>query len=143
MVNAIAGGVLIGLAAVVLYLGVGRIAGISGITANALQRSESAKGAIAFLAGLMIAGVFTTAWLGVIPVRDFTELSTPLLLIGGLLVGFGTRLGSGCTSGHGVCGMARLSLRSLAATLIFLSAGMIIATTLRADLLAMLSSGAV
>lgn len=136
MVNAITGGVLIGLAAVVFYLGIGRIAGISGITASALQRSESAKGSVAFLLALMLSGACTTWWLGLVPVRDIGELATPLLLLGGLFVGFGTRLGSGCTSGHGVCGMARLSGRSLLATLIFLSVGMLTATLLRAELVA-------
>jgi uncharacterized membrane protein YedE/YeeE len=141
MVNAVIGGVLIGLAAVVFYLGIGRIAGISGITASALQRSASAKASIAFLLGLMISGVCTAMWQGVVPVRNITELVIPLLLIGGLLVGFGTRLGSGCTSGHGVCGMARLSLRSLVATLVFLGVGMMIATALRPELLAILGRG--
>jgi uncharacterized membrane protein YedE/YeeE len=141
MVNAIVGGVLIGLAAVVLYLGIGRIAGISGITASALQRSESANVSIAFLLALMISGVATAWWLDVVPLRDLAQFSMPLLLLGGLFVGFGTRLGSGCTSGHGVCGMARLSLRSLVATLTFLGAGMLVATLLRAELLALAGFG--
>ncbi len=141
MLNAVIGGVLIGLAAVVLYAGIGRIAGISGISAAALRRSGAANWPVTFLLALMISGVATAAWLGMEPVRDFTELSTPLLLLGGLLVGFGTRLGSGCTSGHGVCGMARLSLRSLVATMVFLSVGMLTASGLREHLQALLSGG--
>lgn len=122
-VSALIGGLLIGAAAVLLMLFQGRIAGISGIVAGLLrpQAGETAWRA-AFVAGLVLAPIAYQA---------VTRLSVPseiaaspiTVLVAGLLVGFGTRLGSGCTSGHGVCGIARLSPRSIVATLVFMLAG--------------------
>lgn len=117
------GGLLIGLAAAIMLLGLGRIAGVSGIASRALGLSTQGMGrslALAFLVGLPL-GVWLAfelagAGKGVFP-------DSRLLLGAGLLVGFGTRLGSGCTSGHGVCGMSRLSARSIVATLTFIAAG--------------------
>ena len=115
--SAALGGVLIGLAAAWLWLSLGRIAGISGIVGSV--GSPGTGWRLAFLAGL-IAAPLLLAWGGYpVPWRA-PQASWPVLIAGGLLVGFGTRLGSGCTSGHGVCGMARLSPRSLAATLTFM-----------------------
>jgi uncharacterized membrane protein YedE/YeeE len=119
------GGVLIGLAASLLLLGSGRIAGVSGIAAGALLPGdgEGRRWRIAFLLGLVAAGVpfvvFAPESIGPSP--------RPLiwLAVSGLLVGVGTRLGSGCTSGHGVCGVSRLSPRSLAATALFVATGML------------------
>ncbi len=116
------GGLLIGLAGAVMLLGIGRIAGVSGIAARAsgLGGDMPLGMAWAFLAGLP---------LGALLVARMTDLhsasfaSTPMLVAAGLLVGFGTRLGSGCTSGHGVCGISRLSQRSLVATATFINAG--------------------
>lgn len=124
-VSALVGGALIGLAAAMLLLLNGRIAGISGILGDALGRSDEGRGwRIAFIAGLVAGPLAYALATGAIPPVEIT--SSPLLLIaGGLLVGFGTRLGSGCTSGHGVCGIARLSPRSLTATLVFMASGMI------------------
>ena len=130
MVNAIIGGSLIGLAAALLFIGIGRIAGISGISATVFKRSSDHYWALAFLAGLMVSGVLTGWLLDKPALRDFAAVNVPMLLLGGLLVGIGTRLGSGCTSGHGVCGLARRSPRSLAATVTFLGVGMAIATVL-------------
>lgn len=130
MTTPLFGGALIGLAAVWLYLSLGRVAGISGIAANALLRWKENMWPVMFVIGLGIGG-----WLAYLLSDSRPEVSLSgehslWLLVGGLLVGFGTRMGSGCTSGHGVCGMARLSKRSIAATLTFLAVGMVTATGL-------------
>ena len=119
-VSALVGGALIGLAATVLYAMLGRIAGISGVFNSALDDKADRGWRIAFLFGLVAAA---SAWLlgtGVAPRSGF-----PLswLVAAGLLVGFGTRLGNGCTSGHGICGLSRLSKRSLVAVLVFMGVG--------------------
>jgi uncharacterized protein len=119
------GGALIGLAASLLLLGTGRVAGVSGIAAGALfsREAEGRPWRLAFLAGLVAAGVpfvlFAPEAIGASP-RPAIWLA-----ISGLLVGVGTRLGSGCTSGHGVCGVSRLSPRSLVATALFVATGML------------------
>lgn len=119
----LAGGMLIGLAAALMLLGAGRIAGVSGIAARAFAISEGSlprAEASAFLIGLP---------LGTLVVMRLTGAPTPafadplVLVIAGLFVGVGTRLGSGCTSGHGVCGMSRLSQRSLVAVATFMATG--------------------
>jgi uncharacterized protein len=117
------GGVLIGLAAAMMLLGAGRIAGVSGILARGTGIAEGSMArtsAWGFLVGLP---------LGALAIRVGTDWEPaifagwPVLVVAGLLVGFGTRLGSGCTSGHGVCGVSRLSQRSLVATVAFMMAG--------------------
>lgn len=132
MIGAAFGGVLIGLAACWLLLSVGRIAGVSGITARALTRPGNSAWALVFVAGMGIGG---TAGLAVVDVEIMRGqvADAALYIFGGLLVGFGTRLGSGCTSGHGVCGIGRVSISSIAATLVFLSVGMFTATWLYAS----------
>ena len=121
---ALAGGLLIGVAAALLLILSGRIAGVSGMLARAVGIADSGPTlaqAIAFVFGLPLG-----AWAAAAFVRapDVTVTSSiPILVAAGLLVGFGTRLGNGCTSGHGVCGIARLSPRSLAATAAFMGAG--------------------
>ena len=120
----VAGGVLIGLGAVLLLWSIGRIAGISGIASGALEGPHGDRAwRIAFLAGMMLAGAIALQFLPA-PPRVQTG-PTPLLLAAGFLVGFGTRLGNGCTSGHGVCGIARLSPRSIVATGVFMATGVI------------------
>lgn len=122
------GGLLIGLAGTLMLLGAGRIAGVSGITARATgigSGDMSRTSAWSFLAGLPAGAALTAFILGQQRV-EFASL--PILIAAGLLVGFGTRLGGGCTSGHGVCGVSRLSQRSLVATATFIAAG--IATVL-------------
>jgi uncharacterized membrane protein YedE/YeeE len=116
-----AGGMLIGLAAALLWLGLGRIAGISGIVGGILpiRRKETAW-RVAFLAGLLAAPLLLGLAVGYSAPTPVLE-SVDLLVVAGLLVGFGTRLGSGCTSGHGVCGIARLSPRSLISTAVFMA----------------------
>lgn len=122
-VSALVGGAFIGLAAVALMALLGRIAGISGIFSGLLHPQQiKVPWRIAFIAGLIAAP--TLVWLvtGDRPVVT-VEAPTSLLIAGGLLVGLGTRIGSGCTSGHGVCGVARLSPRSIAATVVFIAVG--------------------
>lgn len=112
------GGVLIGLATLIYLLCLGRVAGISGILAHALFRSERLAPAL-FIIGLIIGGASYGSLVEQTAV--FPETRSPMLLIiSGLLVGYGTRLGSGCTSGHGVCGISRLSGRSIIATVTFM-----------------------
>ena len=111
------GGLMIGTAAALFLLGNGRIAGISGILGAALEGRDLPE-TLAFLAGL--AGAAAIYSLGLGAPEILVTGSAPLLLIGGLMVGVGTRLGAGCTSGHGVCGLSRLSPRSLAATATFM-----------------------
>lgn len=120
----LAGGLLIGLAAVIMLLGLGRIAGVSGMLARASGIADAgAPRAIAraFVIGLPVGALLVSLVSGGVEPR-FTG-SIPQLVIAGLLVGFGTRLGSGCTSGHGVCGLSRLSRRSMVATLTFMTSG--------------------
>lgn len=122
--SAAIGGALIGLSIALLWASNGRIGGISGIlgTLLALTPRQELDWRAAFLAGLIIAPPLYRAIGGALP--EISLAAAPAtLVIGGLLVGFGTRLGGGCTSGHGVCGMARLSPRSLTATVLFMSAG--------------------
>lgn len=118
------GGVLIGLAAATMLLGLGRIAGVSGMAARATGIADSGAPrniAIAFVIGLPLGAFLVARLFGEVQV-SFPSSMLPLIA-GGLLVGFGTRLGSGCTSGHGVCGISRLSPRSMVATALFMASG--------------------
>jgi uncharacterized protein len=120
-VSALLGGVVIGTAAAVLLIFNGKISGVSGILGGVFQRGyRDAAWRIAFLTGLIVAPMIYTAFGGDLPPIQI-EGSAGLLVVAGLLVGFGTRLGAGCTSGHGVCGIGRASPRSLVATTIFLT----------------------
>lgn len=119
----LAGGVLIGLAAAVMLLGLGRIAGVSGLAAKAAGLGGSgisASSAWMFVIGLPLGALVVMLASGGIEARFASPLT---LAIAGLVVGVGTRLGSGCTSGHGVCGVSRLSARSVVATLVFMATG--------------------
>ena len=128
--TAFGGGILIGLAATMFALLNGRIAGISGIVGGLLRpvRGDFAWRA-AFVAGLVGAPLVWLLW-GELP-RPQIDAGTDALLLGGLLVGIGTRYGSGCTSGHGVCGLSRFSPRSLVATVSFMAAGFLTVFVLR------------
>lgn len=126
--HGLAGGVLIGLACSAYLLFDGRIAGLSGLMGRVLSGKNIWPGA-ALLAGLVAGPVVWRAVSGAWPAMT-VRASWPVLLLGGFLVGFGTRLGSGCTSGHGVMGLARLSLRSMVAVACFLGTGMFTATVL-------------
>jgi uncharacterized protein len=119
----LAGGLLIGLASWLLLASLGKVAGISGIASSALSEKPSdGTWRWAFLLGLIAGGALFAAWLSP---PMIAQRPWPLLLIAGLLVGAGTVIGSGCTSGHGVCGLGRRSLRSLVATCVFMVVAMI------------------
>ncbi len=118
----LAGGVLIGLAAAAFVLLLGRIAGISGMLGGLIERAADWPLRLAFVLGLIAAPAAYALLSGSLPVPEIT--ASPLTLgVAGLMVGVGTRYASGCTSGHGVCGLSRLSPRSLVATLTFMAAG--------------------
>ncbi|HWU67459.1 MAG TPA: YeeE/YedE thiosulfate transporter family protein [Stenotrophobium sp.] len=117
---ALAGGILIGLASVLLLWSNGRIAGISGISGGLFGAPSGERlWRLLFVAGLMLGALLWIALSGH-PLKIEPQAGVGLTLLGGLLVGYGTRLGNGCTSGHGVCGLSRRSPRSLAAVLIFM-----------------------
>jgi uncharacterized protein len=127
------GGLLIGLAAAIMLLGLGRIAGVSGLAARATGIADTGAPrnvAVAFVLGLPLGALLIARALGEVQV-SFPDTIWPLI-IGGLLVGYGTRLGSGCTSGHGVCGLSRLSPRSMVATSMFMASGFVTVGLLRA-----------
>jgi len=119
-----AGGALIGLSAVLLMALSGRIAGVSGIAARLFPPYEDAElaGRLAFVAGLIAAPVVVLLASGQLPAQ-IIQANGSILVVGGFLVGFGSVWGSGCTSGHGVCGISRLSVRSFVATITFMAAG--------------------
>lgn len=121
-VTGLLGGMLIGLAAVWLAAAQGRIAGISGILGGLFTPNRAnLPWQLAFIVGLLVAPTLHTLWLGEAPRVDVLA-SWPVLIAGGLAVGFGTRMAGGCTSGHGVCGLGRFSARSLVATATFMAA---------------------
>jgi hypothetical protein len=125
----VAGGLVIGAAAVLLYHSIGRIAGISGILFTGMRDGGLWR-------GLFLGGIVLGAGLGATLFPSLNIVSRPnpgigILILSGLLVGWGTRMGGGCTSGHGVCGLGRLSLRSLVAVLVFMAAGIFTASLVR------------
>jgi len=126
--SAIIGGALIGSGALLLMAFSGRIAGISGIAAGALFNRDGRSWRLAFIAGLLVAPLLLS-WFS-----DSFSYQTPVfswqLMLAGLLVGLGTAWGNGCTSGHGICGISRLSMRSVIATLVFMLTGMLTASLL-------------
>jgi hypothetical protein len=124
-VSGLVGGLLLGLAATMLLLLNGRISGISGIVGGLLAPKSSEVGwRVVFLVGLLLGAFgYMLATGGALPVK--MQASMPVLIVAGLLVGFGTRLGSGCTSGHGLCGIARFSKRSIAASAVFFGVAMV------------------
>lgn len=121
-VAALLGGALIGTAAVALMATTGRIAGISGIAVRLLPPygDRGFAGRLAFVLGIVVAPLVVALVTGSLPVPRI-EATTPLLALAGLLVGFGAVWGNGCTSGHGVCGLSRLAMRSLVATAVFMT----------------------
>ncbi|MCH8537274.1 MAG: YeeE/YedE family protein [Alkalimonas sp.] len=125
-VSALIGGTFIGLGSLLLMVALGRIAGISGITSLAIFQREGRSWRLAFVVGLLLGPLAVS-----LALSDFS-FSTPELswrtVIAGMLVGLGTAWGSGCTSGHGVCGIGRFSARSLIATLVFMAAGVLVAS---------------
>jgi uncharacterized membrane protein YedE/YeeE len=125
------GGILIGCAGAVYLLGNGRIMGASGILGGLVDGTarDAAAERLAFLAALIVVPALLFIWGA--PVNTHTTDNWPLLVAGGLLVGLGTRIGNGCTSGHGVCGISRLNLRGIVATCIYIGAGVLSVTMLR------------
>lgn len=123
-IASLVGGALIGLAAVLLMWATGRIAGVSGIAARLFPPYEDREfaGRLAFVAGLVAAPVLVLLATGSLPAQTIAA-GMPLLIVAGLLTGFGSVWGNGCTSGHGVCGLSRLSVRSLVATITFMATG--------------------
>jgi uncharacterized membrane protein YedE/YeeE len=128
--SAAIGGTLIGFAAALLMLTTGRIAGVSGIVDGLIGSAEGRAWRAAFVAGLVLAPVISSLVGFTLPMPQMPA-SWVLVAGAGLLVGFGSRLGGGCTSGHGVCGIARLSPRSIAATLIFMGTAMMVVAIAR------------
>lgn len=130
----LAGGLLIGAAAALYVLGAGRVAGIASIVGGALESLRPGRGAGSSLSWWFIAGLLLApwAWQLVAPLPEMRSVAAPaVLLAAGALVGFGVRLGQGCTSGHGVCGLSRLSLRSLVNVIAFMATGMATVAVLR------------
>jgi uncharacterized membrane protein YedE/YeeE len=126
------GGLLIGLAGAIMLLGLGRIAGVSGLAARATGIAPGGTPwpiATAFVMGLPFGALLVALFAG--PVTTRFPVSIMAIVLGGLIVGFGTRMGSGCTSGHGVCGVSRLSPRSIAATVSFMAAGFVTVAVMR------------
>ncbi|QKG71147.1 YeeE/YedE family protein [Erythrobacter mangrovi] len=130
-IHGLVGGLLIGAAAAIFLLGSGRIAGVSGLFARATGIAPGRRdGAAAlFILALIAGAALVNAISG--PIEQTFMDNWPVLALGGAIVGFGTRMGSGCTSGHGVCGMSRLSPRSIAATLTFMVFGMLTVLVMR------------
>lgn len=131
-VTALNGGLLIGLAASALIVLNGQVLGVSGTIARLLSAASDWRSALSLLVGMGLAPLLLQR-VQALPSSDPASHTTPsgLLIVAGLLVGFGSRLGSGCASGHGICGLARFSLRSLVATLSFMAAGFITVTLMR------------
>ncbi len=123
-ITGLIGGILIGISATILLVCNGRIAGISGMINGALKFSSAENWRWYFLGGMLIGGLIYEYILP-LPATPKYPLNLPVMIIGGLLVGFGTRMGNGCTSGHGVCGLGRLSMRSLIAVISFMASGII------------------
>ncbi|USD63793.1 MULTISPECIES: YeeE/YedE family protein [Vibrio] len=118
------GGMLLGVSATLLLLFNGKIAGISGIVGRIYKaKTGDTSWRVLFVLGMVLGGVLSAKWLGIAPAE--MVVSTPLVIVSGLLVGIGTKLGNGCTSGHGICGMGRLSKRSIAATMTFMGVAMV------------------
>jgi uncharacterized membrane protein YedE/YeeE len=122
--SALIGGIIIGLAVVIFFLFNGRLVGISGIAANALNQKERRIDNILFLVGLII-GPILYSLISNKEINISISNSLPLLIVAGLLVGIGTRISGGCTSGHGISGIGRFSLRSIIATITFMAVGVL------------------
>ena len=124
-IPALIGGIVIGLAVVLFFYSTGRLAGVSGIANNALTKNTNRATNLLFLIGLISGPIFYQLFIS----SDIPYLinnNTLILIIGGLLVGIGTQIGMGCTSGHGVCGISRFSVRSIIATISFIFSGVVV-----------------
>ena len=117
--SAFAGGIIIGLAVILFFVGNGRLAGVSGIVSNALVSKQNRTDNFLFIVGLVLGPIFY-AFFTKNNIPFLITSSLPIIIIAGLLVGIGTKVGKGCTSGHGICGISLLSLRSIVATITFM-----------------------
>ena len=124
-IPALIGGIVIGLAVVLFFYSTGRLAGVSGIANNALTKNTNRATNLLFLIGLISGPIFYQLFISS-DVPYLINNNTVILIIGGLLVGIGTQIGMGCTSGHGVCGISRFSVRSIIATISFIFSGVIV-----------------
>ena len=118
------GGLIIGVAIVLFFITTGRLAGISGIVSSTLEKNENKFSNLLFIIGLVL-GPLVFIFFSKNDVVFKMTSSIPLIIVGGLLVGLGTKIGRGCTSGHGICGISRFSIRSIVATIIFMIFAMI------------------
>ena len=128
--SAFSGGLLIGIAVILFFISTGRLAGVSGIVNNTLTNTQNWLSNFLFLVGLVLG---PSAYVLILK-KDIAfsmTSSLPLIIIGGILVGFGTKIGSGCTSGHGICGISRFSVRSIVATITFMVIAMITVALLK------------
>lgn len=130
LIFALVGGVVIGVSATVMLITLGRITGISGIFAGCLQPESGSAWRYLFVLGLLLGPVIYHQMSGTSAPLP-SEAGWPLIVLAGLLVGFGTRVGGGCTSGHGVCGIGRLSLRSIVGTAVFIGTGIVTVFVMR------------
>ena len=128
--SAFSGGLLIGIAVILFFISTGRLAGVSGIVNNTLTNTQNWLSNFLFLVGLVLGPSIYVFILNKDIAFSMTS-SLPLIIIGGILVGFGTKIGSGCTSGHGICGISRFSVRSIVATITFMIIAMITVVILR------------
>ena len=128
--SAFSGGLLIGIAVILFFISTGRLAGVSGIVNNTLTNTQNWPSNFLFLVGLVLGPSIYVFILNKDIAFSMTS-SLPLIIIGGILVGFGTKIGSGCTSGHGICGISRFSVRSIVATITFMIIAMITVVLLR------------
>ena len=129
-IPAFVGGMLIGLAVIIFLVGNGRIAGISGIVDNLFFSKNNRLDNILFIVGVILGPIiYQTVTKSIIPFTITTSI--PVVILGGIFVGVGTKIGSGCTSGHGICGISRFSIRSIVATLVFLTTGILTVLVMR------------
>ena len=128
--SAFSGGLLIGIAVILFFISTGRLAGVSGIVNNTLTNTQNWLSNFLFLVGLVLGPSIYVFILNKDIAFSMTS-SLPLIIIGGILVGFGTKVGSGCTSGHGICGISRFSVRSIVATITFMIIAMITVVLLK------------
>ena len=129
-IPAFVGGMLIGLAVIIFLVGNGRLAGISGIIDNLFFSKNNRLDNILFIVGVILGPIiYQTVTKSIIPFTITTSI--PVVILGGIFVGVGTKIGSGCTSGHGICGISRFSIRSIVATLLFLTTGVLTVLVMR------------
>ena len=129
-IPAFVGGMIIGLAVIIFLVGNGRLAGISGIVDNLFFSKNNRLDNFLFIVGVILGPtIYQVVTKSIIPFSITTSI--PVIILGGIFVGVGTKIGSGCTSGHGICGISRFSIRSIVATLVFLTTGVLTVLVMR------------